>query len=58
MIGEFLREAAVLVLVFGLLDRWLRNDRGPMTWGYGLSVLGASMFLLASGILVERVRGG
>lgn len=35
MLGEFLREAAVLVLVFGLLDRYLfkRNEVEPVWEG-------------------------
>jgi hypothetical protein len=51
MIGEFLREAAVLVAVFLPLDRMLTNS--PLTLGWYVAILGLSGSLLGVGILVE-----
>lgn len=54
MLGDFLREAAVLVLVFGFLDTFLRG-RAP-TLGYIGAVVGVSAFAMLSGIIAERTR--
>jgi hypothetical protein len=54
MIGEFLREAAVLTVVFIPLDR-MAADR-PLTVGWVLTILGVSGSLLAGGIITERRR--
>jgi hypothetical protein len=51
MLGEFLREAAVLVGVFGLLDEAVREGPTRSTWiGSTLAINGT---LLAAGLLVE-----
>ncbi|MBI4500763.1 MAG: hypothetical protein HY700_06330 [Gemmatimonadetes bacterium] len=54
MLGEFLREAAVLVVVFGFLDQLLAERE--MTLGYGIAVLASSGFILMSGIVLELTR--
>lgn len=57
MFGDFLREAAVLVLVFFPLDVSLKNGGSiPL---YFLCVTGAlSLSLLFAGMYVEKTRGG
>jgi hypothetical protein len=56
MIGDFLREAAVLVLVFFPLDVALR-DGGSVPLSF-LAVVGAlSLSLLIAGIYFEKRRG-
>jgi hypothetical protein len=54
MVGEFFREAAVLVVVFGFLDQFLRD--GEVTFGYSLAILSASGFLFMSGVVAELTR--
>jgi hypothetical protein len=54
MIGDFLREAAVLVVVFGLLDPILRTGSVPPSWIVAIAAL--SGFLLMSGIVAELTR--
>jgi len=50
MIGEFLRDTAILVLVFYPLDL------KPLTRADRELILVASFFLLALGIIIERRR--
>ena len=53
LLGEFLREASVLILVFGILDGLLGHVT-PLPWMYWApSVLFASGLTLAIGILIE-----
>lgn len=54
MIGEFLRDAAVLVLVFALLDRVISPTGVSVGWAIGVALV--SGLLLFLGILVERGR--
>ena len=54
MVGEFLREAGVLVAVFGFLD--LLMTARPVTIWFSMGILSASGFLLTSGILAEVTR--
>jgi hypothetical protein len=54
MVGEFLREAAVLVLVFFPLD-WAMSPTG-LTWKWLTGALCASGLLLFLGVLLERNR--
>jgi hypothetical protein len=54
MLGEFLREAGVLVLVFGFLDLYMTDK--PVTFWLAMGIFSVSGFLLASGILVEVTR--
>jgi len=54
MVGEFLREAAVLVLVFGFLDQLSRGQQLSGVWT-GFIVL-ISALSLTLGILFERER--
>ena len=54
MVGEFLREAAVLVLVFGFLDVFVNGRPLSAVWtGFVLLV---SALALTWGILLERER--
>jgi hypothetical protein len=54
MIGEFLREAAVLVLVFVPLELNKPEHQMPVRWYFG--IVGFSLFLLLGGIFLERIR--
>ena len=54
MLGEFLREAGVLVLVFGFLDLYMIEK--PVTFWFAVGILSLSGFLLVSGILAEITR--
>jgi len=54
MLGEFLREAAVLTAVFIPLDRAMMGE--ALTPGWGVAILGISGGLLATGMGVERKR--
>jgi hypothetical protein len=54
MLGEFLREAGVLVIVFGFLDLYMAGK--PVTFWSVMSILSLSGFLLVSGILIETTR--
>ena len=54
MIGEFLQEAGVLVLVFGFLDLYMAER--PVTFWFVMGILSLSGFLLVSGILSEITR--
>jgi hypothetical protein len=57
-LGEFLREAAVLVLVFALLDRYMfKEEHEVIPFTYPLLVFLGSMALLASGIFVGIASG-
>jgi hypothetical protein len=52
MIAEFLREAAVLVLVFVPLELYKRG----LSVGWLAGIIGFSLGLLAFGIVLERIR--
>ena len=54
MLGEFLREAAVLVLVFGFLDQF--SSGRPLNAIWTAFILLVSGLSLALGILFERER--
>jgi hypothetical protein len=54
MVEEFFREAAVLVLVFAILDRVLKGD-GLRVWQL-LIILGVSGLCLAVGVKLEEWR--
>jgi len=54
MLGEFLREAGVLVLVFGFLDLYMTDK--TVTFWLAIGIFSVSGFLLASGILIEVMR--
>jgi hypothetical protein len=54
MSGEFLREAAVLVAVFAILDKLVQGEAITTAWLVGAwAIAGAS---LGTGMLVERLR--
>jgi hypothetical protein len=56
MLGEFLREAALLLLVFVPLD-WFFQSRGyRLTVGRVASILVLPFGLLITGIVIERRR--
>lgn len=52
MIAEFLREAAVLVLVFVPLELYKRG----LSVGWLAGIIGFSVFVLGLGIALERIR--
>jgi hypothetical protein len=54
MIGEFLREAGVLVLVFGFLELFMTEQ--PITFWFAVSVFSISGFFLVTGMLAELSR--
>jgi len=54
MAGEFLREAAVLIAVFGILDKVLRNEGPTLAWT--VAVLAVALILLVGGCILERRR--
>ena len=54
MIGEALREIAVLVLVFAPLDRWV--ERRPYSPVDTLETFGISGTLFVLGVFLERRR--
>jgi len=57
MIGEFCREAGLLVLVFGILDAIFQS--GPVNrtfWTMAISLPVMGIVLLITGISIERKR--
>jgi hypothetical protein len=54
MVGETLRECGVLLLVFGMLDPFLKGEPPGPVWT--LAVVSLSLLLLAGGITLERRR--
>jgi hypothetical protein len=54
MIGETLREAALLVAVFGWLDRVVQEE--PFFGEWAWTVMGLAALLYALGVLIERLR--
>jgi len=55
MLGEFFRDAAVLVPVFFPLEVALKND-GKLTITFVMGVLSFSLLLLILGIICEKMR--
>jgi hypothetical protein len=58
MLGEFCREAAVLIFVFGNLDLWLYFS-GDLDWGVVKHVLestGAAAVFFVTGVFFEKWR--
>jgi hypothetical protein len=54
MIGETLREAALLVAVFGWLDRVVQQE--PFWGAWAWTILAVAMVLYVLGVLIERLR--
>lgn len=54
MFGELLREAAVLIIVFGFLDKLLKIE--PISAGWAIKTIGAAASSFLSGVTLERVR--
>jgi hypothetical protein len=54
MLGDALREIAVLVIVFAPLDRWV--ERRPYGWRDWLQTFGLGSAVFAMGVLLERTR--
>jgi hypothetical protein len=54
MIGDWLREASVLVAVFGWLDKSVRDEAISGAWAF--EVLALALLLFALGAAVERSR--
>jgi hypothetical protein len=55
MLGEFFRDAAVLVPVFFPLEVALK-DEGKLTFTFVFGVLSFSLLLLILGIICEKMR--
>jgi hypothetical protein len=56
MIGEILREAAVLAAVFIPMDRIVSEDK-TFTFTWFWTTVGISVILGASGVILELLRG-
>jgi hypothetical protein len=57
MVGEFCREAGLLVLVFGYLDTMLGHNRdGASVWQLALGLSAMGITLVVVGISIERMR--
>ena len=56
MVGEYLREAAVLVAVFAILDKLVQGHVVTLWWSVSTFVV--SLALLLVGIVIERLRNG
>ncbi len=62
MLGEFCREAAVLIFVFGNLDFWLNvvhDATNPMTWAtlsYTFKIFGLTIVFQTVGMQLEKWR--
>ncbi len=56
MLGEYLREAAVLVGVFAILDKLVEG--AAISSGWIIAAVITSLCLLVIGIAIERVRKG
>ncbi len=56
MVGEYLREAAVLVAVFAILDKLVQGHVVTLWWS--VSAIAISLALLVVGIVIERRRNG
>jgi hypothetical protein len=54
MLGEALREIAVLVIVFAPLDRWV--ERRPYTWNNMWGTFTVAAILFALGVFLEKLR--
>ena len=54
MLGEFLREAAVLTVVFLPMDKFIQGD--TLTWTFWGGIVVLSGGLLFAGITLERWR--
>ena len=52
--SSFFCEAAVLVAVFGFLDKAIREQ--PIRWMYGAEVLGMTALLLVIGFIFAMLR--
>ena len=56
MVGEGLREAAILIAVFGWLEKVVRGE--PLRGYRPLVIAGFGFVLFAAGIAIELVRAG
>ncbi len=54
MIADTLREAALLVAVFGWLDRVVQQEPFWGTWAW--TILAVAVLLYALGVVIERLR--
>lgn len=54
MAAEFLREAAVLVAVFGWLDAFGKKDSLPRWWEVGVTAFAAALFIAGTAVELHR----
>jgi len=54
MIGDTLREGALLVAVFGWLDRVVQQEPFWGVWAW--TILGSAMAMYVAGVAIERLR--
>ena len=54
MLGDALREIAVLLIVFAPLDRWV--EKRPYGWRDFWQTFGLGAILFVSGVAIERTR--
>jgi len=52
MFSEYFREAAVMVLVFALLEKWMSPDGLSGDWIMGTLLV--SLLLMVLGVIIER----
>ena len=58
MVGEFCREAAVLIFVFGNLDVWMKSFTGDLNrLGIGASAITKHFALVTFGSAVFEITG-
>jgi hypothetical protein len=55
MIGDAMRESAILLAVFGILDKFLRSEGPSLLWA--TSVLSVALSSFVVGCTIERLRG-
>jgi hypothetical protein len=54
MVGEALREAAVLTAVFSILDKLVQGHEITVKWGLGVGAVAFGLFI--AGLMFERLR--
>jgi hypothetical protein len=52
LVGDALREAGILIAVFGMLDKFLRDEGPSLAWT--AAVLGAALLSFVLGIMFDE----